>query len=350
MRNEIHQNPVSDGVLCCPARWRGTVRFLGAFRQRTDGTLARGVAGQPSASRANRRRLCRRAKLRRMPSGRIPALAGLATRPGDAARHRPDRARRFPGCLVRLRRHHLHLLPARREIHGAHRRAGWIIAGLRDRLHLRRVSLAAVPDRLSRRPLSGAGPRLGQPAQGTGRTTLVPPLSRPEPHPSGPAALDRLAAELELHVRRVPFHESAQELRSPAQALQHHLVRNQRVLRSLPRSRRRSSRLGQQGRGLAKAGPHQGSGHRPRRTARPALSLARAGHERAESGGDRRRESPAQRAVDVQAGHGQRSAQHAAFFQPRTGAVRPLSFAARAILGGLRFSANRCWIPTGWRC
>jgi hypothetical protein len=68
-----------------------------------------------------------------------------------------------------------------------------------------------------------------------------------------PAALDRLAAELELHVRRVPFHESAQELRSQAQPLQHHLVRDQCVLRSLPRPRRRSSRLGQEGRGLAKA-------------------------------------------------------------------------------------------------
>ena len=57
--------------------------------------------------------------------------------------------------------------------------------------------------------LQALGDRLGQPAEGQGRTALVPPLSqrggRPRRHP----ALDEAQPELELHVRRVPLDRRA---------------------------------------------------------------------------------------------------------------------------------------------
>ena len=49
--------------------------------------------------------------------------------------------------------------------------------------------------------------------EGAGRATLVPPLSRPEHQGGRLAALDRRRPELELHLRRVPLDQPAQELR-----------------------------------------------------------------------------------------------------------------------------------------
>jgi hypothetical protein len=218
------------------------------------------------------------------------------------------------------------------------------LAGLRNRLHLRRVSLAAVPDRLPRWPLSGAGHRLGQPAQGAGRTALVSPLSRPEPDriktlctgpacsrtgtTCAPSAIPRICARITTP-KLNRFNTTWSEINV--------------VLRSLPRSRRRSSRLGQEGRGLAKAEPHQGAGHRPRRTARPAISVARDGHERAGSGDRQPLEPQAQCPVD--GGHARR---------PRSAplqrsASRPAanwSCAPAAIRGAGRFWEDYSFWPT----
>ena len=119
------------------------------------------------------------------------------------------------------------------------------------------------------------------------------------------------------------------------------------VLRSLSRSRRRSPRLGQEGRGLAKAGPHQGAGHRPRRPARPALSVARAGHERAGSGGHGAEPQPA---AGGQTGHGQRPdpSRH----PPSTANwnCAPAAIPGAGSSGKITCSASRCRTPTGWRC
>ena len=55
--------------------------------------------------------------------------------------------------------------PRRRHVPGADRRTGRRAARLSGRLHVRRRSAAAIPDRLPRRPLSGARHRLGHRAR-----------------------------------------------------------------------------------------------------------------------------------------------------------------------------------------
>jgi hypothetical protein len=57
------------------------------------------------------------------------------------------------------------------------------LSRLPDQLHLRRLSAAAVPDRLPRRALPDAADRLGCAAEGRRRAALVPPLSRAEGRP-----------------------------------------------------------------------------------------------------------------------------------------------------------------------
>jgi hypothetical protein len=94
-------------------------------------------------------------------------------------RHVPPAWRRIP------------LLPARRPLLRAHRGSGRQARRLRDRLHLRRLPAAAIPDRLPRRPLPGAVDRLGLAPEGEGWAALVPPATRAPGRPQGCAALDR---------------------------------------------------------------------------------------------------------------------------------------------------------------
>ena len=70
-----------------------------------------------------------------------------------------------------------------------------------------------------------------------GRSTLVSPVSRRVHCAGRRAALDRQAAELELHVRRVPFNECRDGLRRRQRFVYHDLRRDQRRLRRLPWSR-----------------------------------------------------------------------------------------------------------------
>ena len=69
------------------------VHPLGLASQRTDGTLARSVAGPPSTDCVHQWWLRRRTKLRGMPYGRISALAGFPTCEGHAACYRIECAR-----------------------------------------------------------------------------------------------------------------------------------------------------------------------------------------------------------------------------------------------------------------
>src|SRR5438093_590608 len=79
-----------------------------------------------------------------------------------------------------------------------------------------------------------------------------PPSSAPSPAPpptainstSGLAPLDSARPKLELQLRRVPLHQRQKELRPRPRHLPHHLVRNQRELRSLPRPQLRPHLLG----------------------------------------------------------------------------------------------------------
>ena len=62
--------------------------------------------------------------------------------------------------------------------------------------------------------------------------------------PAGrPAPLDRHRPELEHHVRRLPFDERAQKLRSENEHVQHVVAGNQRQLRGVPRAGQRARRI-----------------------------------------------------------------------------------------------------------
>ena len=156
--------------------------------------------GHPDAARADSRRrrsaghFRRRPGLRRLPHRAIRCLEGLAPCPGNAESHRVNSARRLRQRVARAFWGHDHLLPQWRQVYGPHRRPGWRIARLSGRLHHRRLSATAIPDRISGRAAAGARRRLGQPGKGAGRPALVPPLSRPPSsspatHCTGPAAI-----------------------------------------------------------------------------------------------------------------------------------------------------------------
>ena len=97
------------------------------------------------------------------------------------------------------------LLQARRQVHGPHRRPRRQARRLRNRLHLRRLPAAAIPDRFPRRALPGAVDRLGCAGEGSGRPALVPSAARREDRPQGSAALDRPLPELGAAMCRMPF-------------------------------------------------------------------------------------------------------------------------------------------------
>ena len=115
---------------------------------------------------------------------------------------------------------------AGRAVLGQHRGAGRGPRRLSGQLHLRRVSAAAIPDRVPAGPLPGTRHRVGHPHQVGGGPTLVPPLSGREGGPPGRAALDRHVAELELHVRAVPLDQPAEGVCRGRGQLRDDLVRN----------------------------------------------------------------------------------------------------------------------------
>ena len=193
-------------------------------------------------------------------------MAGLASRPRDAASEREDGARQLRRREVFVRRHDLDLLQARREVLRQHRRPRRQARRLRAEVRLRRRAAAAVPDRVSRRPDAGALDRLGRAAEERRRAALVPSLSRREGDAQGPAALDEAEPELELHVRGLPLDQPAQGLRRSRQSLQDDLVGGERRLRGVSRAGLEPRRVGEEGRRLeAPRRVRQGPRRRPRR-------------------------------------------------------------------------------------
>ena len=130
------------------------------------------------------------------------------------------------------------------KFYGRDRRAGRKARRVRNQVHVRRLPLAAISDRISRRAPAGARNRLGQPPEGQGRSAMVPPLSqrggRSRRHP----ALDEAQPELEFHVRRMPLDRRAQELRRGEGHVRHHMGRDQRRLRDLSWAGLGACRLG----------------------------------------------------------------------------------------------------------
>ena len=87
---------------------------------------------------------------------------------------------------------------------------------IRDRLHPGRCAIAAIPRRDAGRTAAGFRHRLGYATRRRRRPALVRPLSRPETAGRRPDALDGHPAGRELHVCRLPRHQSAQEFRRKA--------------------------------------------------------------------------------------------------------------------------------------
>ena len=121
-------------------------------------------------------------------------------------------------------------------------------ARLPHRLHLRRRPAAAVPDRAARaaaiRRSAWPGIRARPPPAGSAGSTSTrtsASTTRDVLHWTGPDA------ELELHVRRLPFDQPPEELPAGAGPLRDHVVRPRRLLRGLPRPRLAPRRSGPRG-------------------------------------------------------------------------------------------------------
>ena len=174
--------------------------------------------------------------MRRLSRRPVPRVAGFAARPGHAGRDRHDGARRLPRHALRSHGGEIGVLPAGRQVHRPHRRTGRATRRLRGSTHVRRLPAAAVPARAAGRTPPGAVHRLGRASTGRRRTAVVPPLRGRADRSSRRAALDRAAAELELHVRGLSLDEPAEELRRRLEQLCDELERDQRGLRILPRT------------------------------------------------------------------------------------------------------------------
>ena len=180
--------------------------------------------------------LRRQRDLRLMPQQRSNAMARLATRARHGACHQGERARRLQRCELRLFRRAFALLPRRRQVHGGDRRPRRQDRAVRGEIHLRALSLAAISRRVSRRAHPGAVACLGLAPQERRRPALVSSLSQRGHQARRRAALDQAQSELELHVRRMPLDRRTQELRRRQGSLRHRLGRDQRRLRSVPRT------------------------------------------------------------------------------------------------------------------
>ncbi len=192
----------------------------------------------------------RRAEIRRSRGVRLLsceggfALEGFSPRSRDAARDAGHGAREFQRRVVHAFRRDDPVLDARRQVLRAHRRARWEAHRLRDRVHVRRLPAAAVSHRVPRRPLSSAERGVGRAASARGRAAMVPSLSEGSDGARRHPPLDRPVPELELHVRGVPLHERREGLRSRHRRISHHLLRGERLMRSVSRPRLSARRVG----------------------------------------------------------------------------------------------------------
>ena len=94
-----------------------------------------------------------------------------------SARHgsgdRQIRAGRLRRRELRELRRQVAFLSPRRQVSRRDRRAGRQARRVRNQVHLRRLPVTAISDRIPRRAPAGALDRLGQPAEGQGRPALV---------------------------------------------------------------------------------------------------------------------------------------------------------------------------------
>ena len=222
-------------------------------------------AAEAGRRRRKRGEVRRWRAMRHLSCQRACGMEGLGSRPRDAGCRRAIGARRFRQREVRLCRHHVHVLAPRRQILRQHGWPGRQARRLRDQVHVRRPTAAAVSDRAPRRAHAGARHRLGFAAQGARRAALVPSLSGPEPQGRRSFALDGRAAELEFPVRRMPFDRLSQELRCGERHVPLDVGRGECHLRGLPRPRLEPRRLGGKAWGLRSARGDQGTRRGARR-------------------------------------------------------------------------------------
>lgn len=109
---------------------------------------------------------------------------------------------------------------------------------------------------LPRQPAPGPHHRLGQPAGGRWRPALVPSLPGRGDPCRRRAALDRAAPELESDLRGLPLDQPRPQLRPRHRHVPHHLFRDQRRLRKLPRTGLGPCRLGGEVRRLGRRARH----------------------------------------------------------------------------------------------
>ena len=153
----------------------------------------------------------------------------------------------FDNATFTLLRDHLDVLQKGREVLRPHRRPRRDAPGVRDRLHLRGPAAPAVPGPLPPGAVPGPHHLLGHPAEGGRGPALVPPLPGRVHPPRRHPPLDEAVRDVELHVRPVPLDGPAEELRPVEGRLRHHLVRDRRLLRGVPRARVEPRRLGEGG-------------------------------------------------------------------------------------------------------
>ena len=145
---------------------------------------------------------------------------------------------------VRVPRRDDAVLPPRRQVHGQHRRARRQVPRLRNQVHVRRRAAAAVHGRVSRGPRAGAPRVVGREARSEWFDVTPPDVPNERILPGDPLHWTGIAPELEHDLRRLPFDERAQELRSEDEHVSHDVAGDRRQLRRVPRAGQRARRAG----------------------------------------------------------------------------------------------------------
>ena len=140
-------------------------------------------------------------------------------------------------------RRHVDLFPPRRKVHRTDRRPRWRPARVRRRLHVWRLSAAAVPACLAGWTSSDPWRHVGR-ARSAGGTALVSHVPGHAASPRRRAALDEPFAELELHVRGVPLDEPPQGICRGGGSVRHDVDRSQCRVRELSRPWLAARRVG----------------------------------------------------------------------------------------------------------
>ena len=198
------------------------------------------------AHRPARRAIRRLGRLRRLPPDGKRRLARVASRRRHAGGQRQERARKVRRRDLSQGRRGKPLLSPRRQILRPHRRPGWPTKRFRIQIYVRPLSAAAISDRLAERPAASFGESHGtRGRRAQGGQQLVRPLSRPQNLPPGDP-LHWTGIDQNWNYQCAWCHSTdLRKHHDPATAaFRHHLVGNQRRLRSLSWAGFKSSRLG----------------------------------------------------------------------------------------------------------